>query len=257
MSAHEPFSGRQELPAALRGLLDRLAGAPVVDPAASALVDQAVAVLRRPGFDTLLSLPQLAFQPFDYQQETAATVLRRMRGRAILADEVGLGKTIEAGLVASELRMRGLADRTLVITPAGLVEQWRDELERKFGMPTVILSGSDVTPDGRGNGPVLLASLATARRDPLKSRLTGTAWDLVIADEAHRLRSTRSASGKLIRALTRAVPVAADRDPGGEPPAGPLRDDLSGRARPAGHPEPVPRPAVMAVVLVARATSPN
>jgi SNF2 family DNA or RNA helicase len=203
MAAHEPGSTRQQdLPEALLTLLDRLSGAPAVDPASSALVDRAVAVLRRPGFDTLLSLPQLAFEPFDYQRETAATVLRRMRGRAILADEVGLGKTIEAGLVASELRLRGLADRTLVITPPGLVEQWRDELERKFGLPTVILSGKGPVPDGHGNRPVLLASLAAARRDPLKSQLTSTAWDLVIADEAHRLRSTRSASGKLIRALT-------------------------------------------------------
>src|SRR5205823_7187836 len=144
----------------------------------------------------------LAFEPFDYQRETAATVLRRMRGRAILADEVGLGKTIEAGLILSELRLRGLADRTLVITPAGLVEQWRDELERKFGLPTAILSGKDPVPDARGNQPVLLASLAAARRDPLKTGLTGAGWDLVIADEAHRLRSARSASGKLVRALT-------------------------------------------------------
>jgi len=207
MLAREASSAGQPVPAgalseALLGLLGRLAGAPAVDPVASALVDQAVAVLRRPGFDTLLSLPQLAFQPFDYQEETAATVLRRMRGRAILADEVGLGKTIEAGLIASELRLRGLADRALVITPSGLVEQWREELERKFGLPTVILSGRDPIPDGRGNQPVLLASLAAARRDPLKAQLTGVGWDLVIADEAHRLRSTRSASGKLIRALT-------------------------------------------------------
>jgi hypothetical protein len=65
----------------------------------------------------------------------AETVLRRMRGRAILADEVGLGKTIEAGLVLAELRMRGLADRALVVTPAGLVGQWGEELERKFALP--------------------------------------------------------------------------------------------------------------------------
>jgi SNF2 family DNA or RNA helicase len=149
-----------------------------------------------------LSLPPLTFEPFGYQRETAATVLRRMRGRAILADEVGLGKTIEAGLVAAELRLRGLADRMLVITPAGLVEQWRDELERKFGLPTAILTGKDTIPAGAANPPVLLASLATARRDPLKSRLSGVGWDLVVADEAHRLRSARSASGKLVRALT-------------------------------------------------------
>lgn len=189
-------------PEALLGLLGRLATAPPVDPAVSTLVDQAVAVLRRPGFETLLSLPQLLFEPFDYQREAASTVLRRMRGRAILADEVGLGKTIEAGLILSELRLRGLAEKTLVITPAGLVEQWRDELERKFGLPTAILSGKDPVPETGGNQPVLLASLATARRDPLKTRLTSAGWDLVIADEAHRLRSARSASGKLIRALT-------------------------------------------------------
>jgi superfamily II DNA or RNA helicase len=156
------------LPPALAGLLSRLAAAPAYDPIASALADQAVEVLRRPGFDTLLSLPQLAFEPFDYQRETASTVLRRMRGRAILADEVGLGKTIEAGLILSELRLRGLAERTLVLTPAGLVEQWRDELERKFSLPTAILTGRSGVPDSRGGGPVLLASLAAARRDPLK-----------------------------------------------------------------------------------------
>jgi SNF2 family DNA or RNA helicase len=196
------WSGQPVLSEDLLGLLGRLVAAPPVDPAVSTLADQAVAVLRRPGFETLLSLPQLTFEPFDYQRETAATVLRRMRGRAILADEVGLGKTIEAGLILSELRLRGLADRTLVITPAGLVEQWRDELERKFGLPTTILSGRDPAPNARGNQPVLLVSLATARRDPLRTELASAGWDLVIADEAHRLRSARSASGKLVRALT-------------------------------------------------------
>jgi SNF2 family DNA or RNA helicase len=199
-AAEQP--GQPALSEALLRLLGRLATGKHVDPAASALVDQAVAVLRRPGFETLLSLPQLTFEPFDYQRETASTVLGRMRGRAILADEVGLGKTIEAGLILSELRLRGLADRALVISPAGLVEQWRDELERKFGLPTAILSGKDRVPDAHGSRPVLLASLAAARRDPLKTALAGAGWDLVIADEAHRLRSARSASGKLIRALT-------------------------------------------------------
>ncbi len=105
-------------------LLDRLAGCAGVDPRRSALVDQAGEVWSRPGFDTVLSQSRLGFTPFDYQLATMQTVLRRMRGRAILADEVGLGKTIEAGLVLSELRMRGLADNALVVTPAGLVGQW-------------------------------------------------------------------------------------------------------------------------------------
>ena len=118
-----------------------------------------------------------------------------MRGRAILADEVGLGKTIEAGLVLSELRMRGLAERTLVLTPAGLVEQWREELERKFSLPTAIVTGRSGVRDAAGAAPVVLASLAAARRDPLKGELTGGGWDLVVVDEAHRLRTRTARPG--------------------------------------------------------------
>ena len=166
----------------------------LVDEQVSLLVEEAVKVWSRPGFDTFLSVPALRFTPFDYQLQAARSALRQMRGRAILADEVGLGKTIEAGLILAELRLRGLADRTLVITPAGLVAQWQEELERKFGMPTTI-PGQDAD---RG---VLVASLAAARRDPLKSQLTAEPWDLIIVDEAHRVRALRSASGQLIRQL--------------------------------------------------------
>jgi SNF2 family DNA or RNA helicase len=165
-----------------------------VDEQVSLLVDEAVKVWSRPGFDTFLSVPALRFTPFDYQLQAARSALRRMRGRAILADEVGLGKTIEAGLILAELRLRGLADRTLVITPAGLVAQWQEELERKFGVPTAI-PGHDTD---RG---VLVASVAAARRDPLKSQLTADPWDLIIVDEAHRVRAPRTASGQLIRQL--------------------------------------------------------
>jgi SNF2 family DNA or RNA helicase len=180
-------------------LLDRLRAGESVDARASDLVDQAAAVWARPGFDVLLSAPTLRFEPFDYQVATARTVLRRMRGRAILADEVGLGKTIEAGLILAELRMRGLAARTLVVAPAGLVEQWREELERKFGLATTIAT-RDGWEAGAGR-PVVLASLATARRDPLRSALVGEDWDTVVIDEAHRVRGPRSASGRLAREL--------------------------------------------------------
>ncbi|MGH3780971.1 MAG: DEAD/DEAH box helicase, partial [Pseudonocardiaceae bacterium] len=181
-------------------LLERLAGAASVDERRSALVDEAGAVWSRPGFDAVLSESRLTFIPFDYQLATMQTVLRRMRGRAILADEVGLGKTIEVGLVLSELRMRGLADRALVVVPAGLAEQWREELERKFALPaTIATKGEWDTGDHR---PVVIASLAAARRDPLRAALTDRAWDVVIMDEAHRLRNPRSASGRLARALS-------------------------------------------------------
>jgi SNF2 family DNA or RNA helicase len=180
-------------------LIDRIHRRLPVDHARSSLVDQAALVWSRPGFDTFLSRPSLRFEPFDYQVQAAQTALRRMHGRAILADEVGLGKTIEAGIVLAELRARGLAGRTLVITPAGLVEQWREELERKFGLPTTLARRDGW--DGGAERPVVLASLATARRDPLKSRLVGQEWDAVVIDEAHRVRAPGSASGKLAREL--------------------------------------------------------
>jgi SNF2 family DNA or RNA helicase len=182
-------------------LLSRLRHRPSVRAEVSQLADDAVQVWSRPGFDTFLSLPSLRFEPFDYQVQAARTALRRMRGRAILADEVGLGKTIEAGLTLAELRLRGLADRTLVIAPAGLVVQWQEELERKFAVPTVT-AGRQLTSAEEGlDRPVVVASLAAARRDPLKSALTRDQWDLVIVDEAHRVRNPRSASGKLVREL--------------------------------------------------------
>ncbi|ETW26697.1 hypothetical protein MGAST_02125 [Mycobacterium gastri 'Wayne'] len=189
-------------PSAYLPLLARLRNGARAQPDWPAIVDDAVKVWARPGFDTFLAMPRLRFEPFDYQLRAARTVLQRMRGRGILADEVGLGKTIEAGLVASELRMRGLADRVLVVVPAGLVDQWRDELERKFGLPTTIVqSGSTPAAELGMDRPVTIASLAAARRDPLLGRLTDTDWDLVIFDEAHRLRNPRSASGKLARCL--------------------------------------------------------
>ncbi|MGH3874432.1 MAG: DEAD/DEAH box helicase [Pseudonocardiaceae bacterium] len=194
-----PDAGQVEVLALYGPLLERLAGAASVDERRSALVDEAGAVWSRPGFDTVLSESRLAFTPFDYQLATMQTVLRRMRGRAILADEVGLGKTIEAGLVLSELRMRGLADRALVVTPAGLVGQWREELERKFALPTTVAARGGWESDG--DRPVVLASLAAARRDPLKAAVLDERWDVVIVDEAHRLRNPSSASGRLARAL--------------------------------------------------------
>src|SRR6185312_11436049 len=108
LAANQKWS---QIPDGYEPLVEQLLRGPGVDPDRSALVDEAGAVWSRPGFDTILSQSRLGFSPFDYQLATMQTVLRRMRGRAILADEVGLGKTIEAGLVLAELRMRGLAER--------------------------------------------------------------------------------------------------------------------------------------------------
>jgi SNF2 family DNA or RNA helicase len=199
-AASPPLDELSSVLAPYLSLLGALRRGGPVDGERTRLVEAAVDTWSRPGFDTFLSRPRLGFEPFDYQWQTAQTVLRAMRGRAILADEVGLGKTIEAGLVLSELRMRGLAGRVLAVVPPGLAEQWREELERKFALPTTMAGQAEW--GAAGDHPVVIASLAAARREPLRSALTRRPWDVIIVDEAHRLRNPRSASGRLARALS-------------------------------------------------------
>jgi hypothetical protein len=158
--AHTPSSADGDREAdqieatAFASLTTRLGLRPPVDSATSRLVDAALEVWSRPGFDTLASLGRVHFEPFDHQIATVRVVLRRMRRRAILADEVGLGKTIEAALVLSELCARGLARRALIVTPAGLVGQWQEELDRKFALPSQVVTGSSASDleSGGANG---------------------------------------------------------------------------------------------------------
>ncbi|RPI66313.1 MAG: ATP-dependent helicase, partial [Geobacteraceae bacterium] len=101
------------------------------------------------GFDELICLDAIDFTPFDYQVRAAQIMLRRFRGRGMFCDEVGLGKTIEAGLVLKEYRLRNVAQRILILTPAALVEQWREEMVSKFGLGDFI---SSADPDFRTFG---------------------------------------------------------------------------------------------------------
>ncbi|MBO3464018.1 SNF2-related protein, partial [Aetokthonos hydrillicola] len=89
-------------------------------------------------YDQLVCLPTLtAIDKYWYQIETARKVLRQLGGRALLADEVGLGKTIEAGLIIAEYLARGMVRSLLVLTPASLVSQWQQELSDKFNISTI------------------------------------------------------------------------------------------------------------------------
>ncbi len=157
------------------------------------------------GFDELLALSAIRFAPFDYQVRAARTALRRLRGRGLLADEVGLGKTIEAGLVLKEYLVRQMATRVLILTPPGLVEQWQEELATKFDLPDFVTSNH---PDFRALGaqawshfPYVIASLATARRTEHLAAVTAQEYDLVIVDEAHHLKNRTSASWQLVNGL--------------------------------------------------------
>ena len=159
------------------------------------------------GFDELISLSQLQFSPFDYQLRAAQTMLRRFRGRGMFCDEVGLGKTIEAGLVIKEYLARNVVQRVMVVTPAALVEQWREELSAKFGLSGFVTPGDR---EFRAAGeeawerfPLLIVSLATARRAEHRARLAELHHDLIVVDEAHHLKNRNSASWKFINGLQR------------------------------------------------------
>ena len=158
------------------------------------------------GFDELLCLPHLSgVEPLSHQIETVRKVLKQFRGRVLLADEVGLGKTIEAGMVLKEYAMRGMAERTLVLTPASLVGQWREELETKFGL-AFATTYDPLLRDQRQAfwaQDRIVASIATARRREHAERLVERQFDLIIVDEAHHLRDRSSQSWKLVDSLNK------------------------------------------------------
>src|SRR5256885_471823 len=103
--------------------------APPTDRSWHELRREAERIALVPGFERLITLDANAIKALPHQIDVAQRVLRHMSGRAILADEVGLGKTIEASIIYKELAIRGLARRVLILTPASLVGQWQGELE--------------------------------------------------------------------------------------------------------------------------------
>jgi superfamily II DNA or RNA helicase len=158
------------------------------------------------GFDELLCVPHLAgVEPLPHQIETVRKVLKMFRGRVLLADEVGLGKTIEACMALKEYALRGMAEQSLVLAPASLVGQWREELETKFGLDFATtydpLLRED--PDAFWAQGRIIASIAVARRREHAERLAQRKFDIVIVDEAHHLRDRSSQGWKLVDALNK------------------------------------------------------
>ncbi len=174
------------------------------DPAAFRLRAELVRLSLFEGFDELLCLPALqGVEAHWYQVETVRKVLKQYRGRVLLADEVGLGKTVEAGMVLKEYVLRGMAERILILVPASLVGQWRDEMAAKFGIDCATshdpLLRTD--PEQFWAQPRVIASIAAARRKEHAELLAGLGYDVVVVDEAHHLRDQASASYRLVNSL--------------------------------------------------------
>src|SRR5213596_3044915 len=173
--------------------------APPTDRAWHELRREAERIALVPGFERLITLDANAIKALPHQIDVAQRVLRHMSGRAILADEVGLGKTIEASIIYKELAIRGLARRVLILTPASLVGQWQGELAEKFferfDTPT--------DPDDwqRVTKAIISHDRARARRHA--EEILRHRWDLVIVDEAHKVKSHRGATYQFIERIER------------------------------------------------------
>ena len=134
-------------------------------------------------------LPDVVARP--YQKKAALDVLQRMRGCALLADEVGLGKTIEAGLVLKELLLRGLAERVLVLCPRALLDYWQNELYQKFD-EVFLVFGRDVDSNLAWHCSRLIAPYEVIGDRVYSEALSTIEYDLVLVDEAHNLSDQRN-----------------------------------------------------------------
>lgn len=158
------------------------------------------------GFDELLCLEGLrGVEHLPHQIETVRKVLRHFHGRVLLADEVGLGKTIEACLLLREYLLRGMARRVLILVPAPLVSQWQEELSSKFQLDFAIPprgAASERDEFWREQDRVL-ASLAFVKTKRRAAVAAAHPWDLVIVDEAHHCRNRSTLNWQLVNSLQR------------------------------------------------------
>ena len=123
----------------------------------------------------------------EHQLNAAHQALFGMDGGALFADEVGLGKTIEVGIVLKEMAVRGTHDSVLLLTPAQLTTQWREELRSKFGLEFAATTDGDFSGfDGHNR---VVASIDTAKADRFREDVTDRFWDVIVLDEAHYVRN--------------------------------------------------------------------
>lgn len=191
------------------------------DPALHDLLLRALTLSALHADAPFLALQRSRVVPANYQLVPLLMALRQPRVRLLIADDVGLGKTIEAGLITKELLVRGKARRVLVLAPAHLLAQWQEALRRFFHLDFVVLSGSNLKRLARtlppGANPwtmhdLVIASIDYAKQDGVRPQVLFQDWDLVLVDEAHMAARPPTEKGsqmerfRLVRELARRVP---------------------------------------------------
>jgi superfamily II DNA or RNA helicase len=137
------------------------------------------------------SLSKLDIDPLPHQIHLVHHILKSGNLNWLIADDVGLGKTIEVGMLLSALRQRRTFRRILLVTPAGLVKQWKEEMHYKFGLSDFRIYGQDFTiTDIRDwkHYDHVIGSIDLLKSEPhLETLMQADYWDIVVFDEAHRL----------------------------------------------------------------------
>ena len=162
-------------------------------------------------FDPYFGLSISRVDPLPHQLEAVYEYLLKLPSvRFLLADDAGAGKTIMAGLLVRELKLRGIIERILVVCPANLSFQWQREFKEKFDEKFLVLKGSDIRDQFGVNQWMeqkqIITSLDLAKRTEVLPGLRQVHWDMVIVDEAHRMsardeghKSQRYRLGELLR----------------------------------------------------------
>jgi len=186
--------------------------------AAALLLRDALRLKLRAGAGPFRSFGNIAVEPRAYQLVPLLMALRLPTVRLLIADDVGIGKTIEAGLIVRELVDRGEVQRVAVLCPPHLVEQWQGELQQRFNLPAVALTAASASrlerqlPHGVGlfdHHPVVVVSLDYIKSERHREHFLSIAPECIVVDEAHTCSA--SGAGKQLRfeLLQR---LAADED---------------------------------------------
>ncbi len=181
------------------------------------LINQAYFLDMKHGNDLIMSLARGRVAVEDYQLEPVVKSFAMKNPRMLIADDVGLGKTIEAGLILNELISRNMGERILIVAPASLTTQWQSELQEKFDLHFEIFNYDNINeirqniPSGANPWSFrnkIIASIDYLKRDDIKYQLKNIHFDCVIVDECHYIaesgynakvnRTARSRFGQFI-----------------------------------------------------------
>lgn len=175
------------------------------DPALQHLFLQAVRLDALHGTAPFVAIQRTAVIPVEYQLVPLVMALRQPATRLLLADSTGLGKTVEGGLIATELLARGRARSVLIVTPANLREQWRQQMRDLFYLDFEIMSGETRKRLERSIPPGadpwlyfdrLIVSIDYAKDIRVRPEIRKRRWDLVIVDECHNAAMPHSQRGR-------------------------------------------------------------